>query len=472
MQRWLASEGRPSISEIESLRAMGQLLRDAASHARVKVMLSAVGKQRQQPLACLKELHEAEAIFRASSLELESRIARCEAGGHLQESLCAAEALQLLQASNGPGTGDEFGLLTAERAKTALCWLDLGDAERAQGLALEALRALDAKDVAPEPLTLQRARIHAVDVLIACLLATYRRLECGLTDSILLPDTAAKHDPTGRSNHAAWFSAARSAVLGRVAVDHASQLALLAAIEEPDAASLTMAQGLVSRLSELKDPPPAAWLRLAVCLRLLERPVLAAHCAREAWSAAGTVGSLRWQRLALLELAFVQSDVGKDGLADVWARLRVLERQVRHLALQYQRLRSSSVTDPSRSGHETGVVASRQRALHVRAALKLIQASAKEAWSVAGLAQRCGVSRRTLEQAFRQEAGITVSEAIRKARTDRALQLLRNTDLPVKRVALDSGYSSASALCREIKRHTGLSPLMLRVRERTGQGRS
>ncbi len=441
-------------------------LRDATSQARLKVMLAAVGKQRMSPQACLDSLGDAYRVFRASELHIEARIARCEAAGHLLDNWCAAEALQLLQHRDGMTPDDPQGVGMAESAKEALCWLDLGDLPQAGAAALRVLSGLQAWPAAPEPLTLLRARVLAVDVLTAAVLVAERRLDCSLGDTVWPPTPGAMTPAPDATLMSQWHAVALGAVVGRAEAEFASQHLLLVSLRDA-AAALPAAQALVTRLSAKSQPMPSAWLRVAICFRLLGRPVLAAHCAREALSGAQAIDSLRWQRMALLELAHVQGDVGQDGMRETWNRMRLIERAARDFALRFRRGWGAAVNGPAAVVRGPAAEPVSPRRLHLESAMALLNSGERLRWSVAALAEACGVSRRTLEQAFRIEAGTTVSDALKRARLERALELLRHSDDAVKRVALDSGFSSPSALCREIKRHTGLSPGAIRLRARS-----
>lgn len=426
--------------------------------------MAAVGKRRMSPMACLEALDEAQRVFKASALEVEARIARCEAAGHLIDNLCAADALRLLQQNLSMAANDDLGLMVAERAKLALCWLELGDLQQALALVLDVLSALQSQPAGSESMALQLARVNALDVLVAVLLTAEHRLESSFNDSVMLSPSEAKAAGNVHGHDAALLGRALAASAGRDEVNLASLHLLLISLQDP-ASCLPAAQSLVTRLSAESEPAPAAWLRLALCFRLMGRPVLAAHCAREASAGSSALGTLRWQRMAALELGFIQREGGQDALGEVWSRLRTLEREARVFALWFRRSwgvtenRWGSPRDPSTAGFAS------PRSLHVAAARALLEREPARRWDVASLARACGVSRRTLEQAFRIEAAISVGTIIRQARIARALDLLRHTDVAVKRVAIEAGFASASSLCREVKRHTGLSPVVIRARE-------
>ena len=77
--------------------------------------------------------------------------------------------------------------------------------------------------------------------------------------------------------------------------------------------------------------------------------------------------------------------------------------------------------------------------------------------TMAVLAQRIGASERTLARVFARETGMTFGQWQRQARLLAALPLLAE-GRPVKNVALDVGYSSASAFIAMFRRVLGVSP--------------
>lgn len=64
----------------------------------------------------------------------------------------------------------------------------------------------------------------------------------------------------------------------------------------------------------------------------------------------------------------------------------------------------------------------------VRLALDLIEGEPAKAWRVAELAQRAGVSPRTLQEAFRRDLGVTPLEQLRRTRMERARRDLLAAD--------------------------------------------
>ena len=78
------------------------------------------------------------------------------------------------------------------------------------------------------------------------------------------------------------------------------------------------------------------------------------------------------------------------------------------------------------------------------------------------LARHAGMSVRTFTRRFREETGETAGTWLTRARVDRARHLLETTDLPVDRVAADSGFGTTASLRQHLGAAVGLSPLAYR----------
>jgi AraC-like DNA-binding protein len=74
------------------------------------------------------------------------------------------------------------------------------------------------------------------------------------------------------------------------------------------------------------------------------------------------------------------------------------------------------------------------------------------------IAAHCYVSPTHLNRLFRSEMKTTVGEYLTKRRLDQARSLLENTDLPIQRVAVLSGFARAEHFNRTFRQHTGISP--------------
>lgn len=76
--------------------------------------------------------------------------------------------------------------------------------------------------------------------------------------------------------------------------------------------------------------------------------------------------------------------------------------------------------------------------------------------------EELSVSRGQLESRFRSVMGHTVHQEIDRVRIERAKTLLAETMLPIKQVALQSGFRTVQYLARAFRRRTGDTPAAFR----------
>lgn len=96
----------------------------------------------------------------------------------------------------------------------------------------------------------------------------------------------------------------------------------------------------------------------------------------------------------------------------------------------------------------------------------LIRACCAERLSLGGVASRVDVHPVTLARAYRRTYGVTVGEELRAARVALAARLLRDSDLPVGRIALETGFYDQSHFSNTFRRATGETPASYRRRLR------
>ncbi len=87
---------------------------------------------------------------------------------------------------------------------------------------------------------------------------------------------------------------------------------------------------------------------------------------------------------------------------------------------------------------------------------------------LATLAGHARMSVRTFTRRFRDETGMSPNQWIITQRVERARHLLESTDLPVDRVAHESGFGTAAALRQQLRATVGVSPMTYRTTFRAG----
>lgn len=95
-----------------------------------------------------------------------------------------------------------------------------------------------------------------------------------------------------------------------------------------------------------------------------------------------------------------------------------------------------------------------------------MDAASHEDWPVARLAQVGGVSEAHFARSFRQAFGVPPHRYLLTRRIERAMALLRDTDLSVTDIAFETGWNSLGTFGRIFRDVAGQSPGAFRARER------
>jgi LacI family transcriptional regulator len=104
----------------------------------------------------------------------------------------------------------------------------------------------------------------------------------------------------------------------------------------------------------------------------------------------------------------------------------------------------------------------------VVAAVRFIREHAHRPLRVADVLRQVSVGRRTLEVRFHKALGWGLGEEIRRAHLERAKRLLALTDLPVKAVAHQAGFSDCRHLAVVFRQQEGQTPTAYRRQARAG----
>jgi len=95
-----------------------------------------------------------------------------------------------------------------------------------------------------------------------------------------------------------------------------------------------------------------------------------------------------------------------------------------------------------------------------------MDAAPHERWPVERLARVSGVSAAHFARSFKQAFGIPPHRYLLTRRIERAKALLRDSDLPITQIALQTGWESLGTFGRTFQDVTGESPSSNRSRER------
>lgn len=94
----------------------------------------------------------------------------------------------------------------------------------------------------------------------------------------------------------------------------------------------------------------------------------------------------------------------------------------------------------------------------VTAAVNYLRAHFHEHLDLAALVQAAAVSTRSLQSAFKEHLGHSVSDELSRVRLEHARRLLRETDLKLESVAHESGFGNAKYLCQVFRAAFGETP--------------
>jgi transcriptional regulator GlxA family with amidase domain len=93
-----------------------------------------------------------------------------------------------------------------------------------------------------------------------------------------------------------------------------------------------------------------------------------------------------------------------------------------------------------------------------------MDAASHEEWPVERLARVSGVSEAHFARSFKEAFGVPPHRYLLTRRLERATALLRDTDMPILGIALETGWNSLGTFGRTFRDVTGESPSAFRVR--------
>lgn len=95
--------------------------------------------------------------------------------------------------------------------------------------------------------------------------------------------------------------------------------------------------------------------------------------------------------------------------------------------------------------------------------VRMIWEQAASGIQVSDLVRAAAMSRRRLEQRFREVLGHTPAEEIRRVKVEQARQMIVTTSKSIATIALSCGFSNGPYLAHAFRKHYGISPSDLRV---------
>lgn len=123
-----------------------------------------------------------------------------------------------------------------------------------------------------------------------------------------------------------------------------------------------------------------------------------------------------------------------------------------HAVSDPQPLAAASVMDASRPLEDAALL---RRLLRAK---DRMDAASSEAWPVSRLAEVSGVSQAYFARSFKRAFGLPPHRYLLTRRIERAIALLRDTDMSITEIAFETGWQSLGTFGRIFHDVTGLSP--------------
>ncbi len=95
-------------------------------------------------------------------------------------------------------------------------------------------------------------------------------------------------------------------------------------------------------------------------------------------------------------------------------------------------------------------------------ALAIIRAEFMRPLKVSSLAARLGVSKVALTEAFKRGAGLTPADCVRRARCEKAMEMLKDGRLSISEIAFKLSFPSGQYFAEVFKRYIGMTPTQFR----------
>jgi AraC family L-rhamnose operon regulatory protein RhaS len=94
----------------------------------------------------------------------------------------------------------------------------------------------------------------------------------------------------------------------------------------------------------------------------------------------------------------------------------------------------------------------------VRKLVEMLSSHCDQSWTLAQMADQCGIRRTRLNTVFQKLTGSTPMEYLGRLRMERAKTLLRETDIKIIDIAFECGFNSSQYFANTFKHATGMTP--------------
>ncbi|RAW08297.1 hypothetical protein DKQ62_04540 [Halomonas elongata] len=108
--------------------------------------------------------------------------------------------------------------------------------------------------------------------------------------------------------------------------------------------------------------------------------------------------------------------------------------------------------------HSPGRALASEKSTKIREIRKYIERNLDKGLTVENIAKRHAMSTRNLNRIFSKDIGISPSMYIEFRRLEKAINLIMETNLPLKTIAFKSGFSSSQKMRRSFIKHTSMTP--------------
>lgn len=101
----------------------------------------------------------------------------------------------------------------------------------------------------------------------------------------------------------------------------------------------------------------------------------------------------------------------------------------------------------------------------INQAIMIIESDVRQHFTIREIALKVGTNSFSLKQGFKDAFGMGPYEYLQEKRLEKAIELLVQTDHPIKAICRQVGYRSSSSFIVVFKKKYGITPLVWRRKE-------